>query len=204
MRGILLCGGQSRRMGQQKQWLPFAGRPLLLHTLETMYAVCEDVLVVANEQEDVQRLQALGLTTVPDQFTGQGPLAGLHAGLQGVSAQEIACLIGCDVPFLRAEILQEMRDLMENDSLLQAVVPQDGQHLYPVCALYRGQVRDVAASCLEKGQNAMRHFLATLHVKYVPVERWAHLVPPPFLNMNTPDDYRMACNLWREGLEKDE
>ncbi|MGZ4112188.1 MAG: molybdenum cofactor guanylyltransferase [Tumebacillaceae bacterium] len=204
MRGILLCGGQSRRMGQKKQWLPFGGRPLLLHTLETMYAVCTDVVVVANEEDDIERLHHLGVTTVRDLFVGQGPLAGLHAGLQGMAPDEVACLLGCDLPLMRADVLRDLLQEIKQHPRAQAVVPQDGTHLYPVCALYHGQVRDVAASCLENGQNAMRHFLARLEVRYESVERWQHFAQSPFLNMNTPQDYELACTLWKEGFGRDE
>lgn len=191
-------------MGQKKQWLPFADRPLLLHTLETMYAVCKDVVVVSNDRDDIQRLQKLGVHAIADEFRGQGPLAGLHAGLGEVAPQEIVCLLGCDLPFMRSAVLRDMDLEMEQHPHLQACVPQDGTHVYPVCALYRGNVREVAASCLREGRNAMRHFLARLDVQEFAVERWQHLTPSPFLNMNTPADYEKACTLWKEGFGQDE
>jgi molybdopterin-guanine dinucleotide biosynthesis protein A len=198
MRGILLCGGQSRRMGQKKQWLPFDGRPLLLHTLDKLHAVCQDVVVVANDEEDLQRLVSLNVRAVRDEYAGQGPLAGLHAGLKGLPIDEKACLVACDLPFLQAEVLFDLAGIMDGSNGVQAVVPKEGERLFPVCAVYHGQVREIASSCLENGENAMRRFLARLQVEYVPIERYEALGPSPFLNMNTPEDYQLARNLWKK------
>ncbi|ASS76785.1 hypothetical protein CIG75_18785 [Tumebacillus algifaecis] len=198
MRGILLCGGASRRMGRRKEWLPFAERPLLLHTLETLHAVCSDVVVVTHEEKERERLVQLQVRAIADEYAGQGPLAGLHAGLSGLAKGEKACLVACDLPFLRADILRDLAEQFDEEPGVQAVVPQDGSRPFPVCALYDGQVREIAASCLQNGENAMRRFLANLQVRYVPIERYAAYDPPPFLNMNTPDDYERASILWKK------
>lgn len=198
MRGILLCGGQSRRMGQKKQWLPFGDRPLLLHTLDQLYKTCGDVVVVASDEEERERLARLHVNAILDQYPGQGPLAGLHAGLSGLQGEEWACLVACDLPFFRGEILQDLAMLAEEDRAAQAVVPCDGEQLFPVCALYRGQARQIAASCLEDGQRALRQFLQRLQVSYVPAERYASYRPFPFHNMNTIEEYEFARALWKK------
>jgi molybdenum cofactor guanylyltransferase len=197
-------------MGRKKQWLPLDGRPLLLQTAEVLYAVCEEVVVVANDPDDVQRLHELGLRTVSDNFPGQGPLAGLEAGLRafvGLRPEEAVCLVGCDLPFLRAEVLQDLAAELAEDPLLQASVPvsttgEDAGRWHPVCAVYRAEVAEIATALLQRGENAMRHFLARLRMQEVPVERWEQFVPLPFINMNTPADYERVCTLWKkEGLE---
>jgi molybdopterin-guanine dinucleotide biosynthesis protein A len=132
---------------------------------------------------------------VTDFYKGQGPLAGLHAGLQGADSQEAVCLIGCDLPFMRAEVFRGLHRVLEADPHLQAVVPSDEGHLYPVCAVYRGNVREIAAQCLQQNHNSMRRFLEQLRVAYVPAGKWQDLLPSPFLNMNTPEDFEQACRL---------
>ncbi|ARU61147.1 hypothetical protein CBW65_08960 [Tumebacillus avium] len=198
MRGILLCGGASSRMGRRKEWLAFDDRPLVLHTLEKLQSVCSDVVVVAREEAELESLLQLNVRAILDEYAGQGPLAGLHAGLNGLAPAEKACLVACDLPFLRAEILKDLAQLIDEQPGTQAVVPQEGQRLFPVCALYHGQVREIAASCLQNGENAMRGFLAKLQVGYVPIERYAAYDPSPFLNMNTPQDYELARTLWKK------
>ena len=199
MRGILLSGGRSRRMGEKKQWLPLGEKPILLHTYREICAISNEVIIVANDPEDITRCTAYGLPTIPDLYPGQGPLAGLHAGLQDLAPDESAVLVGCDLPFARSELFRDLLDELQSDPQLDAVVPEDADgRLYPVCAAYRARVRDTAEACLQRDANAMRHFLGMLHVRYLPTERWSHLTPSPFFNMNTPGDYELACTLWKK------
>ncbi|HEU4965352.1 MAG TPA: molybdenum cofactor guanylyltransferase [Bacilli bacterium] len=206
MKTILLCGGSSSRMGRPKQWLPLGGRPLLLQTLETIRPICHDRVVITNDPDEAVRIREVAqVPTCPDEFPGQGPLAGLHAGLQDVPQDGIALLVACDLPFLHTEVLRDLCDLLAADPQLEAAVPQEGTRLFPVCAVYRGSVRDRAARHLAQGQNALRKFLAELNVAYVPTERWAHLKPSPFFNMNTPQAYEEVLDLYKkEGFTHDE
>lgn len=207
MKAILLCGGRSSRMGRPKHWLPLGQRPLLLHTLETVGAVCHDRVVVINDPDEHARIEELtGVPTTPDLYPGQGPLAGLHAGLQGVGDDDTACLVGCDLPFLRSEVLRDLDTLLQENPQYQAAVPKQGDRLFPVCAVYRGSVRPIAEQHLRQGQNAMRRFLADCRVLYVEADRWEQQDrPSPFLNMNTPDAYLEVCDLWeKEGVRNHE
>jgi len=202
MRGVVLLGGESSRMGQPKQWLLVGEQPVLLHTLEMMHTVCSDVVVVVRDVSQGERVRPLGVRVVTDEFPGQGPLAGLHAGLRGVDPDGAVCLVGCDLPFMHRIVLEDLHKELVADPHVQAVVPRDEEgRLYPVCAVYRGDVREQAADCLRGQENAMRPFLARLSTKYVPVGKWQHLLPSPFLNMNTPADYELACRLHKERSE---
>lgn len=87
MRGILLCGGTSSRMGRRKEWLTFDERPLLLHTLDLLQGICSEVVVVTREEKELERLGQVKVRIVCDEYVGQGPLAGLHAGLNGLAEQ---------------------------------------------------------------------------------------------------------------------
>jgi molybdopterin-guanine dinucleotide biosynthesis protein A len=199
MHGVLLCGGKSSRMGVPKQWLILDGQPILVHLSREVGRICEQVVVVTHEPKDLERLRELGQQAVPDRFPGQGPLAGLEAGLRQFRADDVVCLVGCDLPFLRAEVLKDLEELLKSHPMVDAVVPQDGDQIYPVSAVYRGQVREVVASCLQEGRNRMRSFLEEIRVLYVPVERWRHVEPFPFFNMNTPADYERVQLLWKKG-----
>lgn len=206
-KGILVTGGQSKRMGTPKQWLQFANRPLLMHSYDRLSTVCQEVVVITNDVREEDRMQSVGYATKRDVFANQGPLAGLHAGLVGMEPQQIVLLLACDMPFMRAEVLHDLVGQLKSDPHLQAVVPreEEGGRLFPVCAAYRADVRTVAEEHLQHGENAMRRFLAKLQVKYIRTERWANGSPDPFFNMNTPEDYERACTLWtREGWEPHE
>lgn len=202
MKGILTAGGLSRRMGQKKAWLEWGGQPMILHLHRLLTAVCEDVVVVANDPDDERRLRESGLRTVRDVYAGQGPLAGLHAGLSAgfpaLREEEAVCLVGCDLPFLRGEVLQDLERELMLDAKVQAAVPRLSDKIHPVCAVYRADVREIAAALLQNEENRMRRFLEAVRTKYVEADEWERYAPSPFANVNTPDDYREACILWKK------
>lgn len=198
-RGILLCGGRSRRMGRPKQWLPWRGTTLLAHLAAELAGACDEVVVIANDSADRKQIEGIGLRVLGDSFPGQGPLAGLHAGLTGLQEDDAALLLGCDLPFFRAGLaLHLLKILRGADPRADAVVPADEEHLYPVCAAYRGGVRAVAEACLRRDENRMRAFLGQLQGIYVSTGRWGDEFPSPFCNMNTPQEYLAALNLMKE------
>jgi molybdopterin-guanine dinucleotide biosynthesis protein A len=100
--GIVLAGGASRRMGQDKAFLALGGQLLIEVVIERMAQVCREVLVVAG---DMQPYVGLGAPVVEDRFRGVGVLGGLHAGLEA-AAHELTLAVGCDMPFLNLHLLR--------------------------------------------------------------------------------------------------
>src|SRR5437588_2934689 len=78
--GIVLCGGQSKRMGRPKAWLPFAGELMLPRVVRLLNEVVSPIIVVAAPEQDVPPLPE-GINIVRDEESGRGPLEGLAAGL---------------------------------------------------------------------------------------------------------------------------
>src|SRR5437879_8946661 len=79
---VVLAGGKSSRMGRPKAWLPFHGQPMLarvLARLGPLFAEC--VVVRAPDQE----LPPVDARLVEDEAPGQGPVAGLAAGLAAIT-----------------------------------------------------------------------------------------------------------------------
>src|SRR5919205_2151237 len=82
---IVLAGGLSRRLGQDKRRLRLWGpeQPMLLeHTVSIVARLCPDVVVVLNDPEAWAGLPA---RLVPDIYPGSGPLGGIYAGLMAAS-----------------------------------------------------------------------------------------------------------------------
>ena len=75
---ILLAGGKSRRMGQEKIRLPFGRRSLAARVYEVVAAVFDSVVVVTNQPE---AFPFAGARLIGDRFAGRGPLEGLASGL---------------------------------------------------------------------------------------------------------------------------
>src|SRR4051794_21124741 len=98
--GIVLCGGQSQRMGRPKAWLPFAGELLLPRVVRLVREAVAPVVVVAAADQELPPLPD-EVQVVRDEQKGRGPLQGLAAGLASLAGRvEAAYVSSCDVPFL--------------------------------------------------------------------------------------------------------
>jgi len=140
---IVLCGGRSRRMGQDKWSLPFGGETLLERTVRTVREVVDEVWVVAREGQEVD---GGDYRIVRDPAEGLGPLAGLVAGLEAMGAER-AFLTSCDVPFLDPLYVRRMLELSRGHP---AAVPLlDGYHM-STSAVYSRAVLPIARRLLQE------------------------------------------------------
>ena len=92
---VILCGGESRRMGEPKAWLPFGGERMLQRVVRLVANVVEDVAVVAAPGQELPPLPP-SVILARDPVPGRGPLQGLAAGLGGPAEQGRAGLCDSD------------------------------------------------------------------------------------------------------------
>ena len=81
--GIILCGGQSSRMGRPKAWLPFGDELMLPRVARLLSEVVAPIVVVAAPGQDVPPVPP-EIEIVRDEEKGRGPLQGLAAGLNAI------------------------------------------------------------------------------------------------------------------------
>src|SRR6516225_8543681 len=98
---IVVCGGESRRMGRPKAWLPFGSERMLERVVRLVSTAARPVIVVAAPDQELPPLPAsVGLAR--DSVRGKGPLQGLAAGLTALPEDvELAYATATDVPFLQ-------------------------------------------------------------------------------------------------------
>jgi molybdopterin-guanine dinucleotide biosynthesis protein A len=189
--GIVLCGGQSKRMGRPKAWLPFAGEVLLPRVVRLLGEAVSPIVVVAAPDQDLPPLPP-DVAIVRDEEKGRGPLQGLAAGLAALKGKaDAAYLSSCDVPFLQPAFVRRLIDLLGDYAIC---VPRVGDYHHPLAAVYRIDVADAVNRLL--AENRLRPFFLFEAVPTRVVEA-AELadVDPTFQtlrNLNTPEDYEAA------------
>jgi molybdopterin-guanine dinucleotide biosynthesis protein A len=192
--GIVLAGGQSRRLGLDKAGLVFGGRPLLEIVVERLAGVCQDV-VVACGRIDQEGRPALPVRQVSDSIPGRGPLAGLQAGLSAVRS-EFALVMACDMPFLSPGLLTYMAGLPRRFEALSPLV--DGRW-HPLHAIYARSCLPAIEQLLAEGRNSVEELLSRLRVQAL-TEDELHRHDPEGLslfNLNGPRDLKRARALWK-------
>lgn len=185
---IILAGGQSRRMGQNKALLRLhpAGPTLIELVIQAIAPLTMQIMISTNTPAEYAWL---GLPLIPDQRADCGPLAGLEAGLTATSAAQLL-VVGCDMPFVRTDLL---RHLVSLRGAAAAVVPLNAaDQPEPLCAIYSQACLPVIRARLAAGQYQLRAWLADISVRYVTAAELAICDPElqSFRNLNTPLDLR--------------
>ena len=196
--GIVLCGGQSKRMGRPKAWLPFAGELMLPRVVRLLGEAVQPIVVVAAPEQDVPPLPA-DVRVVRDEEKGRGPLEGLAAGLAALRGQvDAAYLSSCDVPFLQPAFVRRLIDLLGNHDIC---VPKVGEYHHPLAAVYRLGVAGTVAQLL--AENRLRPFFlfATVRTRVVEAVELADVDPAyqSLRNLNMPEDYEAALRDVNDG-----
>jgi len=160
--GIVLAGGQGRRMGGVDKGLqPLEGRPMAQWAIERLAPQVETIVVNANQ--NLAAYGAFGYPVVSDAVGGfAGPLAGLHAGLQAAHTA-FAVTVPCDSPFLPTDLVARLRAALEvNDADL--AVAKTGAQPHPVFALVRCRILPHLEAFLQSGGRKIDAWYADLHV----------------------------------------
>ena len=191
--GLLLAGGQSRRMGGgDKALRVIGGVPLLERVIERMRPQVETLVLNANG--DPARFAGFGLPVVPDSVPDYaGPLAGLLAGLDWTAEHHPDCThivsVATDAPFLPRDLVSRLVRGMKKSSADLACAASGGQP-HPVIGLWPVRLREdlrhaVADETVRKVDVwTARHRLATVPFPSEPID--------PFFNANRPEDLATA------------
>ncbi len=197
---VILCGGQSRRMGRPKAALPWGERTMLEHVAGLLRQVpeVEHLVLVAAPAQPLPPLPWPAVV-VRDRRPGLGPLEGLACGLR--AAAELGCpsayVTSCDVPALRPEFVRLVLDHLSGG---QAAVPVACGHKQVLAAAYRTELAEVIDELLEQGLQRPRDLLARINTAWVAEEDLRRADPElaSLRNLNTPEDYRRL--LLEQGL----
>ena len=187
--GIVLAGGQGRRMGgADKALLPLAGRPLVAHVIARFHPQVEELAISANG--DPARLACTGLQVLGDHAADRGPMAGVLAGLDWAAAAGATALVtvAVDAPFLPEDLVPRLC-LAAEGAPEGLALAQSGGRDHPTFALWPVAMRDRVAEFLASGEKASIRALADRHGA-------ARAIFPEdgaFSNLNTPEDLQAAA-----------
>ncbi len=192
MTGIVLAGGENKRMGTDKAFLKLDGIPMIERVLRPLKAVCRDIIIVTNSPRSYD---AYGVAVVTDAFEMRGPLTGIYSGLRK-SADEYNFVVACDMPFLNPRLMAYMGGLAEGYDI---VVPAVGGLFEPLHAVYRKKLVPVIERQIRQEEQRIRVLFGMGRVRYVTEEEIDRFDPArrSFKNLNTPQEYEeAACADW--------
>lgn len=190
---VIQAGGESRRMGQSKALVPFAGRPLIRRIVERLSPIADELIITTNEGDKLAFLHEmypdLGIRLVPDLHEYRGALPGIHTALEAATNPFVA-IVACDMLFASPRlIVAEALTLKETGS--DAVVPVNKHGYEPFHAIYRRSTcLPAVRELLESGDRRAQSFYGKVKIREFAQSEVLAAEPMGgcFINANTPDE----------------
>lgn len=181
MTGLILAGGASTRMRQDKVLLSLHGRRLVDHAVDVLTPLCERLLVAARGRW-IPGLYVEGVDDAP----GEGPLAAIVGGLRA-AATPLVAVLAADMPFSNGDVLQRLAALWDGEA---AVVPEAGGRIQPLHAVYATAAAPTFETMLASGERSVTAALAAAAAKIAgPAQHDPQGTAGEFwANINSPED----------------
>jgi len=182
----LLAGGNSKRMGFDKQFFHIFKERLFENIIPTLKKRFEDVIVVTELPE---LYHDMNIRTVSDIIPDFGPLSGIHAAVTE-SKSKYVFILACDMPNINIDYIDYMIENIINNSA-DACVTIKGDWIEPFHAFYGKTGLPVIEADLLENKGTILYFLQKVNTLYIP-ESDARLFTPDwslFFNINTPEEY---------------
>ncbi len=181
---VLLAGGKSSRMGQDKALLPFGGYDTLAEYQYRRLSKIFDRVYIATKVAKFD----FDVPLILDRYPEASPLVALISTFETFSYEHIFFL-SVDAPFVSTEVIDRLYETMEALGG-DVVVASSKEGLEPLCAIYRSSILKEAKTLLLAGEHRLKTLLSRLDVREVCFEDVSL-----FVNLNYPNEYQSAYRL---------
>lgn len=188
---IILAGGQSSRMGFDKQELKIHEIRLIDKIASNLRGEFKDIIIVSNRPELYSDFKGI---VVEDIIKSKGPLGGIHAGLSH-GKSKYSFVIACDMPKLNMDYIRHMKDRLSGDKSLGCVT-KNGNIIEPFSGFYSLDLINSIEAYLESGRRSLNGFIKTINMTIIAEDEARKFSPnwEVFLNLNTREDLNKYLN----------
>ncbi len=195
--GIILSGGKSTRMGQNKSFMKIGDQTIIDRIITLMKSLFKEVIIITNEPE---LYEYTGLKIYEDIYKNVGPLAGIHSGLIH-SNTEMNFIISCDIPLMNAEMIGA---IISHSDGYDITVPKADGFIQQLCGVYKQTIiseieniinsdkqqetRDDQQTKRKCKVHSLLHACKTHVIENT--EELPGSYPEIFFNMNSPEDFK--------------
>jgi molybdopterin-guanine dinucleotide biosynthesis protein A len=197
--GIILSGGKSSRMGENKSLMILGNRTVIEHTLSLMQSIFSEVILITNTPDEYQ---FLNIPLFEDIYRYAGPLAGIHSGLQN-SKTEKNFIISCDIPLITTEMIEYIIKydtphpitVCRADGYIQQLAGKYSKSLLPqIDELFKMEKDEMQDSNQKKQKSSVHSLLKLSGAEIVEAEKLDFYIDGTFLNMNRKEDYQQILS----------
>ncbi len=202
--GVILAGGENKRMPVLKAFLEVDGEQIIKRNLRIITKLFEEVFIVTNQPEIYL---FLGVPLLGDVYNVRGPMTGIFTSLLNSSNQWVF-ITACDMPFINKRLIKHLAEKRGN---YDAVVPKSplppsgsGQFdfIEPLFSFYSKKLMLHMEKAITAGKTGLKEFLYNKRVKYIGTEeiQIIDVELRSFININTPEEAQYY--LCPEGVSK--
>jgi len=185
--GLILAGGYSRRMGQDKALMDINGKPQIEHVFDLLQKHCDKVFL--SKRADQKDYKGIACINDADEFSNRGPLGGILSAMKKYPGDDWL-VIACDLPFITEETIQTLLTLRKPQKTATAFISSQDALPEPLCAIWEGHAYGPTLKLFNEGTHCPRKIL---------IQSDTHLLKqynPHWLdNINTPQEYDQAKNI---------
>lgn len=175
---IILAGGKSSRMGQDKGLMKIKGIEIIKYLIKTTELLTNQITIISNNKE----YEKFGYSVVHDLINDIGPIGGLYTGLK-TSKSDINLVLSCDVPLVSVELLEAL--LKANTSNLNGIVAKHNDKVHPLIGLYSKKLLNHIEGLIKSERYSMK---GIYQLDCVMVNDLSCFPKKEFLNLNAMND----------------
>lgn len=185
---VVLAGGASSRMGQNKALMRLGQKNMLERVIEPLRTVFEEIIIVTNNPEEYSMMKDVKFTKDCMEISTKNSLVGILSGLHKASNPYIF-VVACDMPFLNPALLRYMVDALKEEDIL---IPVVRGFLEPLHGIYGKGCIPIIKQQLNNKNYKIVDFFKYLEVKRISEECIKELDPEllSFININTYEEYK--------------
>ncbi|MDX9882681.1 MAG: molybdenum cofactor guanylyltransferase [Prolixibacteraceae bacterium] len=180
--GIILSGGKSSRMGQDKGLMDFREKKMVQYSIDVLSHFTNCIIISSNDSE----YRNFGFPLITDMYKDCGPVGGLHAALSA-SETDWNLVLACDLPFMNAELFHSLSALIDQQD---AILPIHSNGIEPLAGIYHKQLSSFFAEKLQKREFKLHAILKERDIEYFDASGLLERYPKLFANINTSDDLK--------------
>jgi molybdopterin-guanine dinucleotide biosynthesis protein A len=176
---VILAGGKSERMGEDKAFIDLEGQPFIKRILQVVEGLTKEVMVIANTKD----YTALNVPVYPDLIENCGPVGGIYTAMRKVKTPYLL-ILSCDIPLLKRAVLEH---LIEESIPCDANILTTKERWQSLTAIYNSRTMPIFKKALDTKKLKLRSLLPLMDLHKIACP--ANLIPC-LNNINTPSDLK--------------
>lgn len=176
---IILAGGNSSRMGEDKGLMVIDGKPMIQHVIDIAKGVVENIIIVSNNPE----YERFGYSVVKDEVEGKGPLGGIYTGLIH-SKTQLSLVLSCDIPYVNASLLNLLISHSEDSDI---TIPKKDEVTHQLMGVFSKRCLIAFKNAIDDNELKLITLFEKLNLNVVDA---SHFSSRLFTNVNQKDDIK--------------